>query len=183
MKRVCAITLFAALFAIVAVSGCTEYFDGSGSPTPVPTAYGPVPSPLPTPTPTPTPGPAIAHSQASNDVYVLTSPIDYKAVINEKTYDGKQYENITLLVINDGSRPARNIKAIVTIIDEYTMNTLVYQEFSLGDLAKGDWKQEARLTDTHDACSFIKLTIDVSWGEFGEYYNPKPYENTVSFTQ
>lgn len=183
MKRVCAITLFAALFVVVAVSGCTEYFDGSGSPTPVPTVYGPVPSPLPTPTPTPTPGPAIAHSRASNDVYVLTSPIDYKAVINEKTYDGKQYENITLLVINDGTKPAKNIKAVVTIIDEYTMNTLVYQEFSLGDLAKGDWMQKALLTDTHDACSYIKLTIDVSWGESGEYYNPKQYENTVSFTQ
>ncbi len=183
MKRVCAITLFAALCAVVAVSGCAGLFDGSGSPTPVPTAYGPVPSSLPTATPTPTPGPAIAHSRASNDVYVLTSPIDYKAVVSEKTYDGRQYENISLLVINDGTRPARNIKAVVTIIDEYTTNTLVYQEFSLGDLAKGDWALKPLLTDTHDACNYIKITIDVSWGEFGEYYNPKQYENTVSFTE
>jgi hypothetical protein len=183
MKRFCAITLFAAICALVAISGCTEYFDGSGSPTPVPTSYGPVPSPLPTAMPTPTPGPAIAHSQPSNDVYVLTSPIDYKAVVNEKTYDGRQYENITLLVINDGTKPARNIKAIVTIIDEYTTNTLVYQEFSLGDFARGDWTQKALLTDVHEACNYIKLTVDVSWGEFGEYYNPKQYENTISFIQ
>lgn len=181
MKRVFAITLFAAaVVAAVAVSGCA----GLGGPTatPVPTVYGPVPSPLPTPTPTPGPGPAIGHSQPSNDVYLITSPIDYKVVNDGKTRDGKQYENISLVVVNDGADTARNIKLMVTVISEYTTNTLVYQEFPVGDLVKGDYRQMTFLTDNHDPCNYIKMTIDVSWGEFGEYYNPKQYEKTFSFT-
>lgn len=181
MKRVCVITLFAAIVAVAAVSGCTGLFAGP-TPTPVPTVYGPLPSPLPTPTPTPAPGPAIGHSKASNDVYIITSPLDYKVVTDGKTRDGKQYEDISLIVANDGAQPARNIKLVVTIISEYTMNTLVYQEFAVGDLKNGEWKQMTLTTDTHDPCNYILMTIDVGWGESGEYYNPKQYEKTFSFT-
>jgi hypothetical protein len=182
MKRVCAITLFIAVFAAVAVSGCAGLFGGQTA-TPAPTVYGPVPSSLPTPTPTPTPGPAIAHSRSSDDVSIIMAQPDYRAVKDERTYDGRQYENISFLLINDGTQPAKNIKAVVTIINEFTTTTLVYQEFSLGDLAKGEWMQKSLLTDTHDACNYIKITIDISWGEFGEYFNSNPYENTVSFPE
>ncbi len=41
----------------------------------------------------------------------------------------------------------------------------------------------ALLTDPHDPCNYIKLTIDVSWGEFRQYYNPKTYDKTFAFTQ
>jgi hypothetical protein len=115
-------------------------------------------------------------------VYLITSPLDYKVVNDGKTRDGRQYENISLIVVNDGTQPAKNIRLVVTIISEYTTNTLVYQEFTVGDLAKGDWKQMALLSDTHDPCNYIKMTIDVGWGEFGEYYNPNQYEKTFSFS-
>jgi hypothetical protein len=171
-----------AVFAAVAVSGCAGLFDGPTA-TPVPTVPGPVPSSLPTATPAPTPGPAIAHSRSSDDVYIIMAQPDYRAVKGERTYDGRQYENITLLVINDGTQLAKNIKVVVNIINEYTTEKLVYQEFSLGDLAKGEWIQKSLLTDAHNACNYIKVTIDVSWGEFGENYNSNSYENTVSFTE
>lgn len=181
MKRVCAITLFAALIALVAVSGCAGLFDGTNSSTPTPTVYGPVPSPLPTPTPTPPPGPAIGHSKPSNDVHILPSPLDYKFIDNGKTRDGKQYENITLFVLNDGAQKAKNIKLIVTVIDDQTMNTLVYQSINVGDIEQGGVKLMNFITLTHDTAILVKVTIDVTWGDNDEYYNPLSIVKVRSF--
>lgn len=181
MKRVCAITLFAAVLAVVAVSGCTGLFDGPVQTTPVPTVYGPVPSPLPTPTPTPTPGLAIAHSKSSNDVYIITPSADYKFIDNGKTLDGKQYENITLFVVNDGTQTAKNIKLIITVIDERSMNTLLYQSINVGDLERGGVKPMNFKTDTHDSAILVKVSIEVRWGDNDEYYNPIIKEKVRSF--
>ena len=180
MKRICAITLFAAVFAVVAVSGCTGLFDGTGKSTPVPTVYGPIPSPLPTPTPTPGPGPAIAHSKASNDVNILVSPMDYKVVTGGRTRDGKQYENIYLVVENSGTQTAEKVMLTVTIINENNLNMLVYQQFPVGDLARGERKTMNLTTNIHEYTNFIKMTIDTEWGAHSEYYRSVPFEDTYS---
>ncbi len=75
--------------------------------------YGPVPSALPTPTPTPVAGSAIANSKPSNDLKIITSPLDYKVVTDQKTRDGRQFENITLMVINSGTETAPNVMIAV----------------------------------------------------------------------
>jgi hypothetical protein len=181
MKRVYAITLFAAVvIAVVAVSGCTGLFDVSGKSTPVPTVYGPLPSPLPTPTPTPAPGPAITHSKPSNDVNLLTSPMDYKVVTGGRTNDGKQYENIYLVVENTGTKTAEKVMLTVTIINENNLNLLVYQQFPVGDLARGERKMMNLTTDVHEYTNFIKVTIATDWGANSEYYRSVPLEDTYS---
>jgi hypothetical protein len=180
MKRVCSITLFAAVFAVVAISGCTGLFDGAGKSTPVPTVYGPMPSPLPTPTPTPTPGPTIAHTKPSNNVSIIASPMDYKVVTGGRTKDGKQYENIYLVVRNSGTDTAQNVALTVTIVNENNLNMLVYQQFPVGDLARGEWKTVNLTTGTHEYTNFIKMTIYVQWGPYSEYYSDVPFEDTYS---
>ena len=165
MKRVCAITLFTAVFAVVVVSGCTGLFDGTGKSTPVPTVYGPLPSPLPTPTPTPVPGLAITHSRPSNDVNILTSPMDYKVVTGGRTNDGKQYENIYLVLENSGTQTAEKVMLTVTIINENNLNLLVYQQFPVGDLSRGERKVMNLTTVTHEYTNFIKMTIVTRLGQ------------------
>jgi hypothetical protein len=180
MKRVCAIAFLAAVVvAAVTVSGCTGLFGGPTT-TPVPTIYGPVPSPLPTPTPTPVPGPAISHSIPSNDINIVTSPMDYKVVTGGRTRDGLQFENINLVVENTGMQTARNVVLTVTIINENNLNTLVYQQFPVGELARGERKTMALVTDTHEYTNFIKMTITAQWGTSNEYYSSVPFEDTYS---
>jgi hypothetical protein len=180
MKWVYAIMLLAAVFAVVAVSGCTGLFDGTGKSTPVPTVYGPLPSPLPTPTPTPVPGSAIAHSMPSNDVNLLTSPMDYKVVTGGRTNDGKQFESIYLVVENTGTQTAEKVMLTVTIINENNLNMLVYQQFPVGDLSRGERKVMNITTGIHEYTNFIKMTIETGWGKNSEYYRSVPFENTYS---
>jgi hypothetical protein len=180
MKRICTITLFAAVFAVVAISGCTGLFDGTGKSTPVPTVYGPIPSPLPTPTPAPTAGPAISHSKTSNEVSLLMSTMDYKVVTGGRTNDGKQYENIYLVVENSGTKTAEKVMLTVTIINENNLNMLVYQQFPVGDLSRGERKVMNLTTNVHEYTNFIKMTIDTEWGPNSEYYRSVPFEDTYS---
>jgi hypothetical protein len=180
MKWVCAITLFAAVFAVVAISGCTGLFDGTGKTTPVPTVYGPIPSPLPTPTPTPAPGLAISHSKASNEVNLITSPMDYKVVTGGRTNDGRQYENIYLVVENSGIKTAEKVMLTVTILNENNLTVLVYQQFPVGDLSRGERKVMNLTTSVHEYTNFIKMTIDTEWGPNSEYYRSVPFEDTYS---
>jgi hypothetical protein len=180
MKRVYAITLFAAVLVAVAVSGCTGLFDGGSKSTPVPTVYGPLPSPLPTPTPTPVPGAAITHSKPSNDVNIITSPMDYKVVTGGRTKDGKQFEDIYLVVENTGTQTAEKVMLTVTIINENNLNMLVYQQFPVGDLSRGERKAMNLTTGVHEYTNFIKLTIETEWGKYSEYYRSVPFEDTFS---
>jgi hypothetical protein len=110
----------------------------------------------------------------------MTSPLDYKVVSGGRTRDGKQYENIYLVLENTGTQTARNVMLTVTIINENNLNMLVYQQFPAGDLARGERKIMNLSTDTHEYTNFIKMTITAQWGEFSEYYSSVPYEDTYS---
>jgi len=180
MKKIITVALFITILAAVALSGCTILPGGQTSPTPT-VIYGPVPSPLPTPTPTPVPGSGIANSKPSDDLKIITSPLDYKVVTDQKTRDGRQFENITLMVSNDGTEPAPNVMLAVTIIDETNLNTLIYQEFNVGDLPRGGQKVVNLVTDPHGTSNFIKMTIAMHWGQNGEYYSTTRYEKTFTF--
>jgi hypothetical protein len=177
MRKVFAIALLAMItIAGVFASGCSGPTGGS-SPTPT-VILKPVPSPLPTPTPTPTPGPAIANSKPSDAVKIIFSPISYKVVDDAKTRDGKQFETINLFIFNDGNETARNVVLTVTITDRRTMNTLDYFDYPVGDLSQGEQKSLTIQTHTHEPATIIKLSIQIHWGDFGEYYNPATFPST-----
>jgi hypothetical protein len=183
MKRVCAIAfLAAAIMAMTTVSGCTMPFGGQSSPTPMPTSFEPIPSALPTPTPEPTPvNPAIAHTIPSNNISLITSPMDYKIVVGGRTNDGKQFENINLVVENRGIAEAKNVILYVNIINENNLVPLVIdQQFRVGDLNRGQRMQMNLTTVPHDYSNFIKLTVTAQWGPSNEYYLSVPYEHTFS---
>jgi hypothetical protein len=147
----------------------------------MPTSYNPIPSALPTPTPEPTPvNPAIAHTLPSNNISLITSPMDYKIVTGGRTNDGKQYETIYLVIENRGTEEAKNVMLSVTIINENNMNLLVDQQFRVGDLARGQRKSMNLTTTPHDYSNFIKMTIAAQWGPSNEYYTSVPYEHTFS---
>jgi hypothetical protein len=180
MKKILIAALFMAILAAASVSGCTLPIGGQTSPTPT-VIYGPVPSALPTATPTPTPGPAVANSRPSDEVKIITSPIDYKVVSDQKTRDGRQFENISLIIANDDTETVKNVVLAVTIIDEFSMNNLVYQEFKIGDLTRGEYKPVALVTNPHSPSTFIKMSIKLQWGDYGEYYSMTPFEHTYTF--
>jgi hypothetical protein len=160
-------------------------------PTVIPTAtpsptIGPSPTSTPTPAPTEVPsttpvsGPAIVHSKPSNDVNILTSPMDYKVVTGGRTNDGKQFENIYLVVENSGIQTAQKVMLTVTIINENNLNMLVYQQFPVGDLSRGERKSMNLTTGIHEYTNFIKMTIETDWGAHSEYYRSLPFEDTYS---
>ena len=68
----------------------------------------------------------------------------------------------------------------MTIIDEHTMNTLVSQDFLIGDMARGTIRSMIMLTETHQPSNYIKMSIIVRWGIDQEYYNVIP-DMTESF--
>ncbi len=180
MKKIITAALFITILAAASVSGCTFPTGGQTSPTPT-VVYGPVPSALPTPTPTPVPGTGVANSKPSNDVRIITAADSWKVANDEKTRDGQQFENITLMVSNYGTETATNIVLAVTIVDETNLKTLVYQEFNIGDLARGEDQIMHLITDPHDPSYYVKMTIAMHWGNSGEYYSPTPYKNTFIF--
>lgn len=179
MKKIITVALFIAILAAVSLSGCTILPGARTTPTPT-VVYVPV-SPTPTAVPTPVPDPVPANSKPSNDVKILTAAEDWRVVTDQKTRDGRQFENITLMVVNDGSSLAANVVLGVTIIDETNLNTLIYQEFGVGDLPRGEHKIVSLITDPHGVSQFIKVIINMHWGNNGEYYTTKPYENTFTF--
>ncbi|HUL62294.1 MAG TPA: hypothetical protein VLT35_04460 [Methanocella sp.] len=173
MRKILAVALFVTIVTAVSASGCSG-LTGSTSPTPT-VVYGPVPSPLSTPTPTPTPGPAIANSKPSDAVKAFFSSKDYEVVNDAKTRDGRQYETINLVVANDGTETADQVVLTITITDRRTANTLIYMDYPVGDMARGEMKSITVQTDAHDPTNIVKLNIRIHWGEFGEYYNPNTY--------
>ena len=180
MKKIITVALFIAILAAVSLSGCTIPIGGQTSPTPT-VIYGPVPSALPTPTPTPVAGSAIANSKPSDDLKIIPPALDYKTVTDQKTRDGRQFENITLMVVNSGTETAKNIFLTVSIKDETTGQNLLYQEKKIDDIQRGGQEIINIVTDTHDPSNYILLTIGIHWGEYGEYYLIEPFEMTKSF--
>ena len=85
----------------------------------------------------------------------------------------------------DGAATARDVKLVREQSSASTRPTRWYTSNSKSATSlKGDFRADGPPGRTpYDPCNYIKLTIDVSWGEFGQYYNPKTYDKTFAFTQ
>ena len=177
MRKIYIFMLLSAIVASVSVCGC----DGLGSPTPTPPA---VLKPVPTPTPvvTPAPTPVVETSLHSGNVYFIPSP-DYAVIKGDKDQSGRQYENISLIICNGNTETVHDVVLAVTIIDDQTMKTLVYQEYPIGDLAPGQTEFVNMITDTHDEAVLEKMTVKIYLGDNKVHTDSRDYELTQSFPQ
>jgi hypothetical protein len=165
--------LAAMLLMAVSLSGCI-YIENMLQPAPTlmpVVTITATPSAAPTPTPAPTPG--VRHS--SPDVKVM--PVMDKGVIAFSSYqvEDLQYENITIVLANDGTSDAKNVVVTLIEIDAHGGNTLVQQKFKVGDMKRGDRKDYTLVTEKHEQAASVMITANLEWGEAGEYYNPTTF--------
>ncbi|MGA9141634.1 MAG: hypothetical protein WBZ29_15525 [Methanocella sp.] len=168
MKKIIVAVLFIVILAAVSLCGCSILTGGQA--TPIPTAIGPMPSVAPTPTQAPVS--ALPRSISSHDIDLTFSGVHYKIMTYQRTNDGKQFENISMIISNNGNTLAKKVVLKVAMIDDTTMENLLYQEFPVGDLRGGENKLIYLKTDLHEPSYLIKLSIQIEWGTNGEYYNP-----------
>jgi hypothetical protein len=162
------------LLAAISLSGCVyveNVFRPAPTTTPVVTA---TPAPMPTATPAPTP----VATKSSNDVKVL--PVLEKGLIFFESYPGemdrdKQYENISIYLANDGASDAKDVVVTLSETDAHGANSLVQQDFKVGDMKKGERKIFAMVTDEHEQAGSILIKVNLKWGEYGEYNNPTTF--------
>lgn len=154
-------------------SGCV-YIENIFQPTPTQKSIVTI---MPTlkPIATPTPTPIVRHS--SSDVKVL--PVMDKGIIAFESIpvekEDLQYENITIMLANDGTSDAKNVVVTLIETDAHGGNTLVQQKFSVGDMKRGDRKGCTLVTEKHEQVASIMITANLEWGENGEYYNPTTF--------
>lgn len=174
MKKVLIMAFILGITAMAAVSGCINISDPMSRPSPTPyVIYGPVtPSPIPVTDPHATPAPSVivANAQPSNAVTLIFSALDTKVFNWDRTIDG-QTENITVIVANDDSKEVKNVVVVVSMSDNVRGVNILYQDFPVGSLAKGERKLVYLITDSHEDINFAKVKFKVIWGENGEYYN------------
>jgi hypothetical protein len=162
------------LLVAISISGCV-YIESVFQPAP---SIVPVITITPTPAPTATPAPSptitlVKHS--SPDVKVM--PVMDKGIIAFDSYpaDDQQYEEITIVLANDGASDVKNVVVTLIEIDAHGANTLVQQKFDVGDMKRGDRKDYTLVTEKHDQAGSIMVTANLEWGENGEYYNPTTF--------
>ena len=178
MKRLSGIALSTGLLiAMISASGCICGPVNDIFPFQVPFVSTPTPAPLPTPLPTkvPTPilQPTVIVPQSSYDVRLHPAFITFEAT----RYDTEQTENITVLVMNDGNDTAQNVKLILSLEDAQQSNNLITQDYTLGDLKRGDRKILSMETNRHPAANSVYVTVRIVWGQYGEYSNPDTFIN------
>ena len=175
-QAVLAVTL---LTAIMTFSGCVFINNAVNNPAPTTTPFVVTITPTPTPTtisaPTATPVPTTAAREMSSDVKVM--PFGDKGIIEFNSYpdDDRQYENMTIVLGNDGTMDAKNVMLTLTETDAHGGNILVQQKFDVGDLKRGERKDFTVVTDEHDQAGSILIRADLAWGANGEYYNPMTF--------
>jgi hypothetical protein len=165
------------LIAMISASGCicgpvNDIFPVQLPFIPTPTP-APLPTSLPTLVPTPTPQPIVIVQQSSYDVKLHPAFVTFEAT----KYDTDQTENITVLVMNDGNDTADNVTLILNLEDAQSSSTLITQEYTVGDLKRGDRKIFSMDTSRHPAANSVYVTVRVVWGKYGEYSNPDTFIN------
>ncbi|HMK45882.1 MAG TPA: hypothetical protein VK436_04600 [Methanocella sp.] len=180
MKKVCAIALVLAIIsATVDVGGCTDIGNQVSGFTPTPDiVYGPI-SPIPSPTLAPSPSAVInptpwvmvINSRLSGKVRLVFAPQDTKVFNWSRDING-QTEKIAMIVVNDDDKPAKNVKVDVFMSDNQG-HQLLFQEFTVGDIGKEDYKLAVFSTKYHDDASFAIVDFRVIWGDNDEFYNDR----------
>ncbi len=161
------------LLVAISLSGCV-YVGNVFQPAPT---TAPIVTITPTPRPTATPALTPVARQMSTDVKVM--PVGDKGIYNFDFEKGteEQKEIFNVVVMNDGSTDAKNVVLSLSITDAFGGNSLKQQKFSVGDLKSGDRKECVIKTEGHDLANSVHITINIEWGENGEYSNPVTYGN------
>ncbi len=163
------------LLVAISLSGCV-YVENMFQPTPTPAPVITItPTPAPTRLPTATPAPTAIVKHSSSDVRVL--PVMDKGIIAFESIpaDDQQYENITIVLANDGASDAKKVAIVLTETDAHCGNMLVQQKFIVGDIKRGDRKEYSMVTEKHEQAGSIQIKANLEWGESGEYYNPATF--------
>jgi hypothetical protein len=163
---------------MILVSGCICAPINGALPYPLPFVPTPTPVTVPTLKPSSTPIPSIQPTvitpQSSYDVRIHPAFVTFEF----KKYDLEQTENITVVVMNDATTTAKNVKITLSLQDAQRGYNLYTQEYTVGDLARGDRKIFSMETARHEAANSVYVTVErVTWGEYGEYSNPDTYIN------
>jgi len=166
------------LIAMISASGCVCGPVNDIFPFQVPFVSTPTPAPLSTPLPTqvpstPTPSTQVIAQQTSYDVRIHPAFITFEST----RYDTEQTENITVLVMNDGNDTAKNIKLILSLEDAQQGINLLTQDYTVGDLKRGDRKIFSMDTNRHLAANSVYVTVRIVWGTYDEYSNPDTFVN------
>ena len=161
------------LLVALSLSGCV-YIENVFQPSPT---TAPVITMTPTPMPTITPVPTPVARQMSTDVKIM--PVGDKGIYNFDFEKGteEQKEFFNVVVMNDGSTDAKNVVLSMSITDAFGGNSLTQLKFLVGDLKSGDRKECLIKTDGHALANSVHITININWGENGEYSNPVTYGN------
>jgi hypothetical protein len=172
------VLLICLLIAIIFVSGCICGPVNDILPYPLPFIPTSTPAPVPTLKPTstpipPSPQPMVITPQSSYDVRIHPAFITFEF----KKYDLEQTENITVVVMNDGTTTAKNAKLILTLMDAQRNYNLITQQYEVGDLSRGDRKIFSMETARHEAANSVYVQVRIVWGEYGEYSNPDTFVN------
>jgi hypothetical protein len=166
--------------AAVSLSGCSALLERLQlkDPTPTPPGiYMPITSPTPAPTPVPsaTSGPIVIKPEPDSSVIIYPWPaMDYKMYSWDRTVNG-QRENITFILENKGSKPAKNVIITLSMKDGQTGTAVGYEKLQVGDLARGEQKIFYAITSYHTDAYSIIATAKLSWGEYSEYFNPAEF--------
>ncbi|WP_174591493.1 hypothetical protein, partial [Methanocella conradii] len=132
----------------------------------------------PRPTPTPTPAPTLVAPIKSSDVKVLgfygDGGVTNFSFIKDVDY---QQEIITVMLRNDGATDAKNVVLSLTEIDAFNGDPLVQQQFKVGDMRRGEYKEYVMKTEKHKLASSVHISVGITWGENGEYTSPVNYVN------
>ena len=180
-QAVLAVTILTAI--TMAFSGCVFFNNAVNNPAPTTTPAVVTIIPTPTPTtitaPTATPVPTTVAREMSSDVKVM--PFGEKGIIEFNSYpdEDQQFENMTIVLGNDGTTDARNVMLTLTETDAHGGNMLVQQKFDVGDLKRGERKDYTIVTGKHDQAGSILIQADLAWGVNGEYYNPMTFIDTT----
>ncbi len=166
------------LLAATLLGGCV-FADKAPGPS---SGMAPVVTIMATPTPrgqaTATPAPTPVAIKLSNDVKVL--PAGERGLIFFESYPGKndrgkQYENVTIYLANDGASAAKDVVVTLSETDGHDANSLVQQDFKVGDMENGERRIFTMITEEHDQARSILIKVNLKWGEYGEYSNPATY--------
>lgn len=154
------------LSMIIAVSGCTD----------TPAAPTPTPAVAPTVTPTQEPsGPITIGTTKSNQVTFGKVNIDYARGRD------RQAENFSVLLINNGDRPAKNTVLSMSIRDSQTDEYYFGDQFNVGEIPANSSRLVSFTTDSHDYSFSVQVNMDIYWGEDLEFKNSYSKTHSLAY--
>ena len=88
-----------------------------------------------------------------------------------------QAENLTLIIANDAPRTVKNVILILRVEDSQRGETLVFHEYPIGDMERGERKTMSIVTPYHSGANSVFIRMEIEWGEYREFVNPIKFIN------